>query len=79
MASEVDRFDVKNPALCPHLRWKGFFIDVEDDPSVPSMRSGHFWCVHTHNCLGPDRELAEPGECSSPERSCYGTGVVSRA
>jgi hypothetical protein len=78
MTTEAERFDVNHPLLCPHLRWKGMFIGVEHDPTAPSMSSGHFWCVYTHNCLGPDRELAEPGTCSSPERACHGKGTVNQ-
>ena len=71
------RFNTDDPNLCPHLRWKGMFIGVEHDATVPSTRSGHFWCVYTHSCLGPDREIAEPGNCSSSDRACYGTGKIA--
>jgi hypothetical protein len=77
MISEAEPVNVKNPMLCPHLRWKGLFVGVEHDPTVPSASSGHFWCVYTHTCLGPDRELAEPANCISPDRACYGTGRVA--
>ena len=53
MITEAERFDVNHPALCPHLRWKSFFIQADVDPTVPPANSGHFWCVYTHNCLGP--------------------------
>jgi hypothetical protein len=76
MISEAERFDVTQPNLCPHLRWKSMFVGVEHDPTVPPSNSGHFWCVYTHTCLGPDREVAEPGNCTSPERGCYRTGRV---
>jgi hypothetical protein len=76
MITEAERNNASQTQLCPHLRWKGMFVGVEHDPSIPSMSSGNFWCVYTHNCLGPDRELAEPGNCSSPGRACYGTGSV---
>ncbi len=55
---------------CKLLRWKGMFIEVEPDPSVPSMESGACWCVHTQNCLGPDGDTANPEACK-PGRSCY--------
>ena len=55
MTSEVERFDINHPSLCPHLRWKSMFIQADTDPTVPPSNSGHFWCVYTHNCLGPDR------------------------
>lgn len=76
MISEAERFDVNHPMLCPHLRWKGMFVGVEHDPTVPPSNSGHFWCVYTHKCLGPDGEVAEPGNCTSPDRVCYGTGSI---
>ena len=77
MITEAERFDVNHPSLCPHLRWKSFFIKADTDPTVPPSNSGHFWCVYTHNCLGPDREVAEPGNCKSADRACYGTGRVA--
>ena len=53
-----------NPAMlgerCRCLRSKEMFIDAEPDPRLPSMGSGIFWCIHTHNCLGPDGKVAEP-------------------
>ena len=77
MTSEVERFDINHPSLCPHLRWKSMFIQADTDPTVPPSNSGHFWCVYTHNCLGRDRGLAEPGNCNSSDRACYGTGRVA--
>lgn len=76
MINEADRFNINHPDLCECLRWKGMFIGVEHDPSVPPSNSGHFWCVYTQTCIGPDGQLAEPGDCSSPGRACYGTGRV---
>ena len=60
MISEAERFDVTHPALCPHLRWKSYFIDVAPDPTVPPANSGHFWCVYTHNCLDPIARWRNP-------------------
>jgi hypothetical protein len=76
MITEAERFNVNHPSLCPNLRWKGMFVQVEPDPTVPPANSGHFWCVYTHKCLGPDGGVAEPGNCSSPDRACYGTGAL---
>jgi hypothetical protein len=73
--SEAERFNVKHPNLCPSLRWKGQFISAEPDPTVQPSNDGLFWCIHTQNCIGPDGELAEPGNCSSHGRKCHGTGV----
>jgi hypothetical protein len=55
---------------CRLLRSKRMFIDVEPDPTVPSMDSGSCWCVHTQNCLGPDGQVVSPEDCSS-ERICF--------
>ena len=54
--------------LCPALRWKQQFIGVEHDPTVPPTNDGLFWCMHTQTCIGPDGQLAEPGNCSSTDR-----------
>lgn len=57
-------------AACRCLRSKEMFIHVEPDPMLPSSSSGIFWCIHTHNCLGPDGQVAEPASCI-PGRGCY--------
>ena len=76
MIYEADRFNIDHPDLCECLRWKGMFIGVPHDPSVPPSRDGNFWCVYTQTCIGPDGQLAEPGNCSSPGRACHGKGYV---
>ena len=78
MINEADRFNTEHPDLCECLRWKSMMIGVKHDPSVPSMHSGSFWCVYTQTCIGPDGQLAEPGDCSSVDRACYGTGRVDK-
>ena len=74
MIAKTDRFDISNPNLCTALRWKGQFILSEPDPEVQHSNDGLFWCLHTQTCIGPDGEVAEPGNCSSKNRSCHGTG-----
>jgi len=69
-----ERFDTSCEGLCPALRWKQQFIGVEHDPTVPPSNDGLFWCLHTQTCIGPDGQLAEPGNCSSSSRACHGTG-----
>jgi hypothetical protein len=68
---QLDRFDTQHPNLCPALRWKGQFIQVEHDPTIPACNDGLYWCSYTQNCVGPDGELAEPGNCCSHGRSCH--------
>ena len=58
----------------PALRWKGQFILADDDPTVPHSNEGLLWCLHTQTCIGPDGELAEPGNCCSAGRVCHKTG-----
>jgi len=69
-----DRFNIHNANLCTALRWKGQFITAEHDPSVQPSNDGLFWCMYTQTCIGPDGELAEPGNCSSKRRCCHGSG-----
>jgi|GEM_PF-257435 len=76
MSSEFERFNTNRPDLCPCLQWKSMFIPADPDPTVQPSNEGLFWCLHTQTCIGPDGLLAEPGNCSSPERACYGTGEV---
>jgi len=74
MIKESERFNTSHPNLCSALRWKGQFILAEPDPTVPACNDGLFWCLHTQTCIGPDGELAEPGNCSSKTRACHGRG-----
>ncbi len=74
MISEEQRFNTRHPNLCSSLRWKGQFVGVEHDPTVPRSNDGNYWCVHTQTCIGPDGKVAEPGNCSSMRRKCHGTG-----
>jgi hypothetical protein len=30
--------------------------------------------MYTQTCIGPDGELAEPGNCTSHDRQCHSTG-----
>lgn len=71
-----ERFNIHHPDLCPKLRWKGQFVSGEHDDSVPPSNDGLFWCVYTQTCIGPDGKLAEPGECCSRTRACYGSGKL---
>jgi hypothetical protein len=76
MITEAERFNINHVDLCHCLRWKGMFVQVERDPTVPPTNDGLYWCLYTQNCIGPDGELAEPGNCSSGDRKCHGKGYV---
>jgi len=72
--AEEHRFNPNRPDLCACLRWKGMFVPSGEDLSVPSGNGGLFWCLYTQTCIGPDGQLAEPGNCASRERGCWGRG-----
>jgi hypothetical protein len=55
---------------CRFLRSKEMYIDAEPDPTVPSGRSGHFWCVHTQTVIGPDGKFVTDEDCKSG-RMCF--------
>jgi hypothetical protein len=74
MRCNPERFDINHPDLCSALRWKGQFILAEADANVQSSNDGLFWCMHTQTCIGPDGEVAEPGNCAAKTRACHGTG-----
>lgn len=76
MITEAERFSTDREELCHCLRWKGQFILADHDPTVPRTNDGLFWCAYTQTCIGPDGELAEPGNCSTEGRACHGKGHV---
>jgi len=55
---------------CRRLRSKEMFIDAPPDPNIPRYHSGHYWCVHSQNVLGPDGKVANEEDCR-PGRSCF--------
>jgi hypothetical protein len=55
---------------CRFLRSKEMYIHSEPDPTVPSGRSGHFWCVHTQTMIGPDGRPVQQEGCNS-SRMCF--------
>jgi hypothetical protein len=69
-----ERFNTGHEELCPALRWKHQFIGVEHDETVPPPNDGLFWCMYTQTCIGPDGELAEPGNCHAKGRPCHSIG-----
>jgi hypothetical protein len=69
--AELHNLDPNRPNLCAALRSKEMFIRTEHDPTVEHVSSGYFWCLYTQGPLGPDGELAEPGNCDSGERGCH--------
>ena len=74
--TEDARFNPNREGLCRYLRWKGMFVTAPDVEGVPRGGGGLFWCEFTQTCMGPDGQLAEPGNCDSPTRPCHGKGRV---
>ena len=55
---------------CEALRWKGMFIDADDDPTVQLSNSRIYWCAYTQNPLGKDGEVVDEDTCTA-SRKCY--------
>jgi hypothetical protein len=69
--AELHNLDPNRPNLCAALRSKEMFIWADDDPTVLRANTGIYWCLYTQTPLGPDGQLAEPGNCDSGERGCH--------
>ena len=55
---------------CEGLRWKGMFIDADDDPTVQLSNSRIYWCTYTQGPLGRDGAIVDEDMCTS-SRKCY--------
>ena len=59
-------------AFCGDLRSKKYYmldtIATEADDYLDA--SGHCWCYHTQQPIGPDGQQVLPERCG-PERKCY--------
>ena len=63
---------VPQTAFCGDLRSKKYYMldtiaTVADDYLDPS---GHCWCYHTQQPVGPDGQQVLPERCG-PQRKCY--------
>ena len=58
--------------FCGDLRSKNFFMldVVATDASQYLDASGHCWCYHTQQVIGPDGSPVRPDRCT-PGRRCY--------
>ncbi len=63
--------------FCGDLRSKKFFmLDVLPTQASQLLDdSGHCWCYHTQQVVGPDRHLVEPAACV-PGRACYRSALA---
>ena len=66
--------------FCGELRSKRYFM-LDVIPSEPEHYydpSGHCWCYHTQQPVGPDGRFVAPENCT-PGRSCYRSGLADPA
>jgi len=76
MTQSKEPLNVLQTPFCGDLRSKKYFMierfatKAEDylDPS------GHCWCYHTQQVVGPDGGFVEPDRCV-PGRDCYRSGL----
>ncbi len=67
---------MKPPDACYYLSNKAYFftrpepVKGDDHDPEPQPLSTPFWCLRTHETLGPDGEEACDEFCG-PARSCY--------
>ena len=55
---------------CTDIRWKGMYIDADDDPTVPLSNTRIYWCDRTQNPVGPDADVVDEDTCTA-SRKCY--------
>ncbi len=70
--------DVLQTRYCGDLRSKKFFM-VDTIPTEPEHfydPSGHCWCFHTQQPIGPDGKTVTPEECDK-NRTCYRSGLAT--
>ncbi len=63
--------------FCGDLRSKKFFM-LDTIPTEPQQfydPSGHCWCFHTQQPIGPDGSAVMPEACT-PERKCYRSALA---
>jgi hypothetical protein len=66
IVDERERFNTNHPDLCPSLRWKRIYLNVEPDPTVPPCNDGNFWCVHTRTASSRSPAIAGRIESVTP-------------
>ena len=69
--------NVLNTPFCGELRSKRFFM-IDGLPSEESDfldGSGHCWCYHTQQPIGPDGHHVGPADCR-PGRECYRSALA---
>jgi hypothetical protein len=72
MNEPAHQLHVINTPFCGDLRSKKFFMSDRIAASAEEYldASGHCWCYHTQQVVGPDGQFVEPDRCVAG-RSCY--------
>ena len=63
--------------FCGDLRSKRFLM-LDTIPAAAEQYydpSGHCWCYHTQQPVGPDGQFVEPERCG-PGRACYRSALA---
>lgn len=71
-APHMPHADVSLTKFCGDLRSKKYFMleTIATDESHYMDPSGHCWCYHTQQPVGPDGRHVTPDSCG-PGRKCY--------
>ena len=75
--SPQSSLNVLHTPFCGELRSKRYFM-IDGLPSEESDfldGSGHCWCYHTQQPIGPDGHRVGPADCR-PGRECYRSGLA---
>jgi hypothetical protein len=72
MSEPTQPLPVIQTPFCGDLRSKKFFLRDQIATNADDYldASGHCWCYHTMQVVGPDGGFVEPVSCV-PGRSCY--------
>lgn len=68
---------IVNTPFCGELRSKRFYMLDTLPTEAEHYRdpSGHCWCFHTQQPVGPDGHDVAPGQCG-PGRGCYKSALA---
>jgi len=72
MNQPTEPLPVMQTPFCGHLRSKKFFLSDQIAAAAEDYldASGHCWCYHTQQVVGPDGNIVMPERCV-PGRRCY--------
>jgi hypothetical protein len=78
MKDSVQHLSVLKTPFCGDLRSKKFFLSDQIAASAEDYldASGHCWCYHTQQVVGPDGNIVMPERCV-PGRACYRSALES--